>query len=95
MLIAFASEPASFLTVNIRTELVSDGEFALTFERTANLVVFSPLLLMFASRILRPYISAVSTLAIAPIDLSPDSATVLAANAVFVASSALKPLSLM
>ena len=69
----------------------SDDEFAITFERTAKRVVFSPLLFMFASRILSPYISAVSLLAIAPSDLSPFSATAFAAAAVLFASSASKP----
>jgi hypothetical protein len=52
MLMAFAREPASFLTVNIKTEFVKDFVSASTFERTAKRVVFSPLLFIFDSRTL-------------------------------------------
>ena len=45
MLMAFASEPASCLTVSINTVLERAGELAGTLDKTAKRVVFSPLLL--------------------------------------------------
>ena len=82
-----ASEPASFFTVKVSMKCLPMRLLSLSVESTrenaAKRVVFTPLVLMFFSMTLSPYISALSRLAMAATEGSFLSATMRAASAVF------------